>query len=178
MFIITYFIIILFVFLILILIVIWSIFNGIGPMPSSPKAKRILLENLPPSCYGPIYELGSGWGTLVFPLAKKYPHCSIIAYENSPIPFFISKIRHLFSRDKNLKIERKNFFKVDLGNAAMIICYLYPGAMQKLKTKFEKELNKNTVVVSNTFSIPGWKAYKICEISDIYHSKIFMYVYE
>lgn len=173
----TYFIIFLFIFLILILIVAWSIINGIGPMPSSPKAKRVLLDNLPTDLKGTIYELGSGWGTLAFPLAEKYPHAKVVAYENSPIPFFISKIRHLFSRHKNLQITYQNFFNRGLGNASMVICYLYPDAMQRLKIKFENELKKGTLVASNSFFIPGWKAYKICDIHDIYHSKIYIYHY-
>ncbi len=172
-----YFNIIFFIFicLILILIVAWSIKNGIGPMPSSLLARKALLDNLPDEGRGIIYELGSGWGSLAFPLAKKYPHCTIIAYENSPIPYFVSKIILLFSRHKNLRIKRQDFFKVNLQNASIIVCYLYPGAMQKLRRKFESELKKGTLVATNTFSIPQWHAQKTIEIKDLYNTKIYIF---
>lgn len=173
----TFLIIIFFliIFFMLILIVGWSLKNGIGPMPTSPKTKRVLFENLPADWRGTIYELGSGWGTLAFPLAKKYPSCTVVAYENSPIPYLFSKIRHIFWGYKNLFLKRQDFFKADLKNATMIVCYLYPGAMQKLKKKFENELMKGTLIVSNTFSVPGWHADKVVVVQDMYHSKIYLY---
>ena len=177
-FIMTYLVIIFFIifFSILILIVGWSIKNGIGPMPTSPKVKRLLLDHLPKHCKGIIFELGSGWGTLAFSLAKKYPDCSIMAYENSPVPYGFSKFLNLFFRHRNLSIKRQDFFDVNLEKGTIIICYLYPEAMKKLKEKFEKELKPGTLIASHTFSIRGWSAVKIIEVPDIYHSKIYFYV--
>lgn len=144
-------------------------------MPTSFKTKRLLLDSLPKDQKGIIYELGSGWGTLIFPLAKQYPNCTVIGYENSPVPFLFAKGWLFFSRDTNLQIKRQDFFKADLKDASLIICYLYPGAMQSLKEKFEKELGKETIIVSHTFAIPQWKAYKIYEVNDLYHTKIYFY---
>lgn len=174
----TYFIFILFIFVLVVVfsIVRWSVKNGIGPMPTSPKAKSVLLNNLPSHWQGIIYELGSGWGTLAFPLAKKYPNCTVIACENSPVPYFITRLRLCFSRHKNLHLKRQDFFNQDLRRATMIVCYLYPAAMQKLKKKFENELTNETLVISNTFSILGWPEHKIYEVRDMYHSKIYVYV--
>lgn len=156
-------------------IVLWTWKNGISPMPTTSKAKKVLLENLPELFEGDIYELGSGWGTLAFALAKKYPNCRIIGYENSLIPFLFSNIRLYFSDKKNLILKRQDFFIVGLEKATMIVCYLYPGAMGRLRKKFEAELRKGTWVVSHTFSIPQWKAYKQIDIQDMYCSKIYIY---
>lgn len=173
----TYFLIFFFIFIlfVMVLIVGWTIKNGISPMPTSYKVCQALFENLPQQCRGTIYELGSGWGTLAFPLARKYPHCMIIAYENSPIPYFYSKIRLLLTGHQNLLIMRADFFRKGLDDANLVICYLYPAAMVKLKDKFEKELPKGTLVVSHTFAVPGWKPQQIIEVPDIYHSKIYFY---
>lgn len=170
-------IIIFFVFIVIIFVLIlyWSLRNGISPMPTSPKVKHLLINSLPKKWHGAIYELGSGWGTLAFPLAAKYPNCSVLAYENSPVPYLYSKILYLFFRHKNLLLKRQDFFEVDLKNAKMIVCYLYPGAMLRLKTKFEQELPQDSLVISHTFSVPGWKADKIIEVPDLYHSKIYIY---
>lgn len=164
-----------FIFLAFLSIILWTWKNGISPMPTTVKAKKILLSNLPEKIEGTIYELGSGWGTLAFALADKYPHCKIIGYENSHVPFLFSKIKQYFSKKDNLVFKRKDFFIVGLENSTMIVCYLYPKAMQRLKAKFETELREGTWVISHTFSIPNWKAYRCIDIHDIYHSKIYIY---
>ncbi|KIC74541.1 hypothetical protein DB41_IJ00120 [Neochlamydia sp. TUME1] len=163
--------------LLFILIIVWSIKNGIGPMPTSPPVKQILLDNLPLQEKGLIYELGAGWGTLAFLLAHKYPQCTILAYESSPIPYFFCRIRHFFSRSPHLHLQYHDFFKANLTDAKMIICYLYPVAMQKLKKKFEEELPKGAWVVTHTFAVPSWKAEQIIEVPDLYSTKIYIYRY-
>ncbi len=57
----------------------------------------------------------------------------------------------------------------------MVVCYLYPGAMRKLKDKFEQELAPGTLVVSNTFSISGWKPINVIDTHDLYNTHIYLY---
>jgi hypothetical protein len=163
------------IFWILLSIVYWSWRNGISPMPTMSKAKKTLFAALPEHLNGQIYELGSGWGSLAFPLAKKFPQCQICGLESSPIPYYFSKIRLWIQPRKNLELKKMDFFSVDLRDASLVICYLYPGAMRNLKMKFEEELRPGTFIVSNTFGIPGWDPLTIHEISDLYHTKIYVY---
>ena len=156
-------------------IVLWSIWNGIAPMPSSYKAQRKIEELLPRLVQGPIYELGSGWGTLAFLLAKRYPHQPVIGYETSPIPFWISRILLKFKYLHNLTLKRKDFFEVPLNDASLVVCYLYPGAMHRLKVKFERELQPGTWILSNTFAIPGWTPVQMAVVEDLYRTKIYLY---
>lgn len=153
--------------------------NGISPMPTSKKVKKCLLQNLPKLVPedGVIYELGSGWGSLVFRLADHYPLAEIRALESSPIPFYISLTRSIFNSSPKIKFIRQDIFAVDLQNASLIVCYLYPGAMQRLQEKFKNELAQGTWVISNTFAIPGKKAIYTYEVNDLYHSKIYVYQY-
>ncbi len=169
------FIFILLIFFILWSIVYWSIRNGISPMPTSLKVKKGLFELLPEKVEGDVYELGSGWGTLVFPLAVRYPETHVIGYETSLIPYWISYGFLLAFPKRNLALKRQDFFQVDLKGAHLIVCFLYPGAMEKLKEKFEKELQPGTLIVSNTFAIPGWKPIQIQEVKDLYRTKIYLY---
>jgi hypothetical protein len=161
--------------LIALLIVIYSFSTGISPMPSSYKAKKQLLMALPNNIEGPIYELGAGWGTLAFPLAKQHPLCQVLAFEVSPIPWLYLKLRKLISKQKNITIIRKDFFKTNLSHAQVIVCYLYPKAMERLKAKFETELTPGTIILSNTFAIPQWTPIEIYELDDLYKTKIYKY---
>jgi trans-aconitate methyltransferase len=152
----------------------WSIRNQISPMPSSPKAKRTILAGIP-EVSGTIYELGSGWGTLAFPVARRYPHCQVIGLETSPIPYRLSRLRLIFERLPNLKLKNADFFSYPLQDASLVVCYLYPEAMRRLKEKFLAELKPGTWVISNTFAIPGWSPHQVLKVDDMYFTKIYIY---
>jgi hypothetical protein len=157
-------------------IIAYSLYNGITPMPTSPRVRRKLLEIINErQITGKIFELGSGWGTLAIPLARMLPHCHIIAYENSSIPYTFSRFAQAISRQKNLKIIRGNFFRISLAEADLIVCYLYPKAMERLKIKFERELKEECLVISSTFAVPEWRAERVAEAPDHYRTKIYVY---
>jgi len=170
-----------FVFLILILwvwfsVILWSMKNGISPMPSSDKAKKKVLSAIPPKTQGTVLELGSGWGNMATQIAKILPHCQVIGYETSPVPYYFSQIWKRIDRVPNLKLIRKDFFEVSLKDASLIYCYLYPGAMERLKVKFDNELKPGTVIITNTFAVPGWEPVQSFQLGDMYHTRIYVYV--
>lgn len=173
------FIFLFFIFLLILLalIVFWTWKNGISPMPTPFKIKRALIEQLPSLNEGLVYELGAGWGTLAVALAKKYPQCQIIAYENSPVPYCFLKLRLWLSGLHNVTAHPQDFFHASLHQADLVVCYLYPKAMQRLKSKFELELKNQTWVVSHTFAIPQWTAVRTLSIHDLYQTKIYFYRY-
>lgn len=146
-------------------------------MPSSKQAKAAMFRSIPSNLKGKkIVELGSGWGTLAFPIAKYHPQCAVFAYEISFLPWMVSKVIHLMKGPANLKIIRQDFFSVQLKDMDVVVCYLFPGAMRKLKEKFEEELRSGTVVISNTFAIPGWEPSSVEFLDDIYHTPIYTYI--
>jgi hypothetical protein len=161
-------------FLIVLSIVWWSIKNGISPMPTSPRVKAALFASLP-TVEGTIADLGSGWGTLVFPLADRYPKCQVIGYETSPIPYTLSLLRQTVQRRANLSLIRRDFFEASLENAALVLCYLYPKAMTRLQDKFDRELKNGAFVISHTFALPEWQPLKVVEVNDLYRTKIYIY---
>ena len=77
---------------------------------------------------------------------------------------------------KNIEVVRRDFFRDDLGQAAAVVCYLYPGSMVRLSTKLKSELSPGTVVVSNTFALPGWIPEQQVELKDLYGTQIYRFV--
>lgn len=161
------------------LIAIYSIRYGITPTPSSSKVIHSILKYLDESDLvsidSRVAELGSGWGNLVFAISKKYPQVSIEAYEISPIPYYISKLLKLIFNSKNVSLYREDFFKISLSSYNIVLCYLYRGAMENLKMKFESELSNGTIVITHTFAIPTWKPIRIIEVNDLYRTPIYIY---
>lgn len=156
-----------------ILLITFSLKLGITPMPTNRHVKKIILETLPPLSQKQIVELGAGWGTLACPLAKRYPTCTILAYELSPVPYLVLYLRSLFL--PNLYAIRKDFFTISLAQASLIMCYLYRGAMVKLAPKLRAELPDHALIVSHTFALPHWKAEKSLKANDVFRSPIFFY---
>ena len=152
--------------IILVITVFYSWKLGISPMPSSSQAKKAIYSLLPIEVDGTVYELGAGWGDILKELASRYPR--VKGYELSPLPWAVSYLR-------TKKCLRQDFFEADLSDASLIICYLYPGAMRKLKLKFEKELKPGTWIISNTFQIPGWEPSRILYLRDLYKTPIYLY---
>ena len=150
----------------------YTLITGVAPMPSRSKVSAHLLSLIPRSRHGILYELGSGWGTLAIPLARRHPHCRVVGYELSPLPWLVSKFLAWLP---NLQIRRKDFFTDSLKDASVVVCYLSPGAMRRLKTKFEQELRPGTLVISNTFAIPSWSPDRTLIIRGIIPTPVYVY---
>ncbi|MDR3624395.1 MAG: hypothetical protein P4L16_04560 [Chlamydiales bacterium] len=160
---------------ILISIICYSLYNGVAPVPTSFKVRDKLLHSLPQEVNNPIVELGTGFGTLFFTLPKCFPHHTIIGYENSLIPFLYTWLLLKLKGCRNVSIYKKNFFSVSLEGNGLILCYLYPGAMEKLAKKFKTECKKGTWFVSHTFALPGITPLIVYEANDLYKTKIYLY---
>lgn len=156
----------------------YSLITGISPVSSTFKSRKEIVRTVSPAQEGHIYELGAGWGAVAFPLARRCPEATVVAYELSPVPWFFLKARALFFGPRNLKILRRNFLKDDLSKASLVVCYLYPGAMAKLSSKLVMELKPSAKVISNTFEIPAWTPTLIQNLDDVMCPQIFHYKME
>ena len=78
-----------------------------------------------------IIDLGSGWGGLLQTLNSSLPHATMMGYETSFAPYWISRMTSLFS--KRISISQQNFFDKDLSYADVIICYLSPWHMNEIQ---------------------------------------------
>jgi hypothetical protein len=149
--------------------------TGISPIPSSSPSRSCILENLPENLTGNVCELGAGWGTLAFPMAAALPELEVIAFELSPIPWLFMMIRDKLTRRKNLTIHRRNFFKNKFENVSLVVCYLHSECLEKLRPKMESELKPGTLVLSNTFEIPGWIPETIHRLEDSFCPQVYVY---
>ena len=164
------------VLIVMVSILVGVVRTGISPMPSSRRAVQQVLQFVVPPRLGPILELGAAWGSLAIPLARAFPDRRIIAYELSTIPWLFLLLRVRVSGLTNIEVVRRDFFRDDLGKAAVVVCYLYPGSMVQLSTKLQSELIPGTTVVSNTFALPGWVPEQTSQLKDMYRTKIYRFV--
>jgi hypothetical protein len=162
--------------LLVVISIVWSTLRtGISPMPSSRKACHAMLASTDRPINGHLIDLGSGWGTLVIALARKYPRQQVIGYELSWFPWLVSIIRKYVLRLDNLTLYRKDFKKARISDASILFCYLFPGGMISLDEKLKREQSNEILIVSNTFALPSCQPTKVIRLKDIYKTPIYVY---
>jgi 16S rRNA A1518/A1519 N6-dimethyltransferase RsmA/KsgA/DIM1 with predicted DNA glycosylase/AP lyase activity len=144
-------------------------------MPSSRKARDAIIALMEGTGTGPVYDLGSGWGGLVIPLAKKYPNRNIVGYEVSFVPWLVSVLVKCAFRLDNLTVHRKNFLQADLSGAGVLIGYLHTKGMCEIADKLSAERRTEAFLISNTFGLPMCQPEKTIQINDFYKSPVYRY---
>jgi len=126
--------------------------TGVPPMSSSAaEAAEIvaLLKAAGVPDRAVIYDLGSGWGSLVIAIARAFPDAQIRGIELSPLPYWVSRFR---ARSlSNVALRRADFHACDLTDAQAVICYLMIKPMPRLASLLDRALAPGTPVVSLSF---------------------------
>ena len=152
---------------------------GISPMPSSRKAREAMMQLL--ATVGtevektPIVDLGSGWGSLIIRLAIKYPGRQVVGYELSIMPWLVTVLTSKLLGLKNITVYRQDFLTVDLSADAIIVCYLFPAAMEALDVKLAGQKTAIQYLISNNFALPSLQAEKTIRLDDFYRSPVYRY---
>ncbi|HLD28006.1 MAG TPA: SAM-dependent methyltransferase [Patescibacteria group bacterium] len=124
-----------------------------------------------------IYDLGCGKAHLLIKAAKDYG-AKGVGYEITLWPYLWAKIK-IFLAKVDVRVEMKDFFKVDLSQADVVYCYLFPKVMLKLEEKFKKELKSGSRVVAYGFKLPNLKPTTIIATNsdNVELGKIFVYTF-
>lgn len=170
------------VFIALLLIVYKSWRNGISPMPASAKVRHAVAGEINRlSSIGTIVEAGSGWGTLVFYLARYCPEWKIVGIENSAVPLWISQLYLRFLvliKDESIKqtsILRGDIYAYPYKNTDVVVCYLYPGAMKRLSEILDQMRSTDVRIISVCFALPGRQPERIVTCQDLLRTKVYVY---
>ncbi|HEX8932426.1 MAG TPA: 50S ribosomal protein L11 methyltransferase [Patescibacteria group bacterium] len=100
-----------------------------------------------------VYDLGCGDGTALITAAKEFG-AKGVGVEIDPLRFWIAKLRFIFNGlTKKLKVVRTNFFTVDVSSASVVIMYLIPKTLNRLKPKLLKELKPGTRIVTFVYQL-------------------------
>jgi precorrin-6B methylase 2 len=146
-------------------------------VPSHGKVKNAIISEasslLQNSSGKVIMDLGSGWGTLLLPLAKKFPNHKFIGIERGYLPFNVSVWRA--RKLKNLTFLRQDFFKTDIGDADLIFVFLLTSTMAQLTAKIKTEMKPDSIVIANRFPMKDEKPYKEVSLGSKYYT---YYVYK
>lgn len=162
--------------------------NGISPMPASASVRQAVVRELreleraaalereaPRVPISPIVEAGAGWGTLALALAKAHPSWGIVGIENSMVPWLFSRLLLRWGAYPQVQFVRGDLYAFPYETAGTVVCYLYPGAMQRLDPLLRARLTPGARVISICFALPGWRPMKVVTCRDLYRTKIYIY---
>ncbi|MBI2640673.1 MAG: class I SAM-dependent methyltransferase [Candidatus Sungbacteria bacterium] len=136
-----------------------------APFVRSKKEKiQIMLELADIRSGEWVYDLGSGDGTLMMEAACR--GANAVGIEINPFLCLYSRWRIRRLGIKNASIVRSDFRKISLARADVILLYLWPSTIEKLKEKLSQELKPGSRIISNGFPIKGWN--HIMEKDNVY----------
>ncbi len=118
-------------------------------------------------------DLGSGLAHTLMVLAKQFPQAQFEGVETAPLVFLISYIR--CSLQKNCRIRYQNIWQVDLSTYDVVYCFLSPVPMPKIWQKAKAEMKKGSLLISNTFVIPGAEPSQELDLQDWRQSKLYLW---
>ncbi|MNW40518.1 hypothetical protein D3C74_176330 [compost metagenome] len=174
--------IILLVFVAMGSIVYRSLRNGISPMPSSRAVRRAVAAEINSlNRVRTIVEAGSGWGTLAFSITRQGRKVrrdiepKIIGLENSMVPLLFSQLMSVMLAEEMVTFVRRDIYRFSYREADVVVCYLFPRAMQSLSMIFQEQLSIGTRIISICFALPGWVPEKVIVCEDMYHTRIYVY---
>jgi len=137
--------------LVLIISISWTNYKGSPWVPTTFKMvhKMLDLADIQPNEL--VYELGCGDGRIAVIAARKY-QARVVGIELNPFLWlWCQLVITIFGLRGRVKVVLGNFYKQDLRDADVVVCYLLPKTNKELEGKLLRELRPGTRVVSNTF---------------------------
>lgn len=122
-----------------------------------------------------VADLGSGTGGIVTYLAKSDPNVRVDGYETAPLLTLLSKFLVVLIHRPNAAIRYKSLWDADLSQYDLAYCFLSPVPMPGVYEKAKAEMRKGTLLVSNSFEVPGVTPLDILKVNDARQTKLFLY---
>lgn len=162
--------------ILLITIVVSFLRTGVPTVASARAAQILVGKVLANASVKTIYELGSGKGDFSMRLAHMLPNAQISGFEISPTFYLFSQFWRLFSKVKTrVHFHLVDFRKINLSPADAVVFYLMPAPNRSLKPKLERELKLGSLVVTISFSMPGWQPMKTLCANNFSKTRVFIY---
>ena len=136
------------------LVSVFPITQGAMFHPSARVRVRTALDHVPMKAGDLLVDIGCGDGRVLREAKRRYG-ARALGFEVNPLAYALARLRTIGM--KGIEVRLTNFWNVDIGDANVVFCYLFPDVMGRLAHKLEKELRPGTRVISCNFPLPGWR---------------------
>lgn len=135
---------------------IYSSLKGSPYVPTRKKELDNILKNANLKAKQKFFELGCGDGRISRRASEQFKVISV-GIDINPFLILYAKLINKIKKTKNAEFIRQNIFDTDLTKADVIYLFLMPKLISLLLPKLEKELKRNSLVISHGFTIVEWK---------------------
>jgi predicted RNA methylase len=148
----------------------WPMLKGAPWIPTRMKKVRQMLSLADIHPQETLYDLGCGDGRFIINAARKFGVKAVGIELNLFLYLWCQLAITILGLRRNVKIKYGNFFKRDLSDADVVVCYLLPETNNKLEDKLLRELKPTARVISNSFVFN-----KLPVVNEDVHKGIFVY---
>lgn len=118
-------------------------------------------------------DLGAGIGSLLAPLARQRPDAHFSGIENAPVAWLAGRLRT--ARQGNCDWRWGDFWRIDFAAFDVVHAFLSPAPMAALWTKAQREMSPGSLLISNSFAVPGADAERVVEVNDGRLTRLYCY---
>lgn len=158
---------------VLLLLIYWRTDKSRVPLYlSNATTAAALVQLLPPQpCR--VIDLGCGQGGLLLRLARARCDCQFVGIEHAPLPWLWARLTSL--GQANLQIILGDFWQQHLAAFDIVYAFLSPHPMPRLIDKARAEMRPGTLLVSNSFAVPGTVAERVVAVADRRATELYCY---
>lgn len=152
----------------------WNSARGQVPLYlSNAMTARAVLALLPQNRPATLIDAGCGTGSLLARVARARPDCRVIGLENAPLPWLVAWVRT--GRLRNCHVRFGNLWASSFAEADVVYAFLSPVPMPRLWEKLCAQMKPGTMLVSNSFDVPGVVPEQVVEVADRRGTRLFCY---
>ena len=118
-------------------------------------------------------DLGAGIGSVVRALAKARPDAWFTGVENAPATWAIGYV--LTAGFKNCHWCWADIWRTNLADYDVVYAFLSPTPMTALWEKAQREMPAGSMLISNSFEIPGVDCTQIIDVGDSRQTRLYCY---
>ncbi len=146
----------------------WSLLMTRSPFIPIPQERvSAIISSLGLVDGSTLYDLGCGEGRVLIGAAEVCASAKCVGVEKSPIAVFLARRAcKKAGMSSRISIISGNIFSQDLSDATHVFCYLYPGMMSDLESKFTDELQHGARLVSADFPLPTKEPKEVVALVD------------
>lgn len=136
---------------------------------SSTQATTALARQLPPDAT--FMDLGCGLGGPLSGLARLRPDVRLHGVEAAPLNWLIARVR----LGRRASIRLGSLWEADLSKCDVVYAYLSPAPMARLWEKARAEMRPGSLLISNSFPVPGVLPSEAIELHDLSHARLLIW---
>jgi len=158
---------------ILLLLIYWTSFRTQVPLYLSNRATAQAVGHLLPSRPARMLDIGAGTGSLLRPLARARPDCHFTGIELAPAPWLLGRL--LAAGASNIDWRRNDLFAPSWADYDVVYAFLSPVPMPAVWAKAQAEMKPGSLLVSNSFAVPGIDPEQRIEVTDRRGTQLYLY---